>query len=97
MAPKELWKSEDPGYTFAGVVHEDEPLVENYDELVTYVDSIVEEANTNPDRVIGKLTSLVYTLGSNFIDQIVGLELKLAEFEKAYKRHSHAHAIVMKD
>ena len=95
---KPKWSSSDEnGYMFAGVVDIDEPDVNNYHELVTYMDTLVAEATSNPDMVIGKLTSFIYNLAKNYFDHIEYLEEEVKNLRRQYERHSHVGAVVVKD
>ncbi len=94
---QQKWITDDDGYIFAGVVHGDEPDVENYDDLVSYMDGMVAEANSNPERIIGKLTSLLYELGKDYFDRVGELEYKLEQLNGAYTHHEHVNAVIVKD
>jgi len=94
---KQEWVSGDDGYTFAGVNHEEEMAVHNFDDLVKYMDEVVAEGKSNPARVIGKLASLIYQLAGKYFDEIADLEYKLDKLQKAYERHEHVNAVVVKD
>ena len=94
---QQKWIAGDNGYTFAGVISGDEPDVENYDDLVSYMDGMIVEVNSNPDKIIGKLTSLLYELGKDYFDRVGELEYKLEQLKKAYNRHEHVNAVVVQD
>ena len=94
---KGKWSCGEDGYTFAGVNHEEEMGVHNFDDLVKYMDAIVAEGNSNPERVIGKLTSLLYQLAGKYFDEVAGLEYKLDKLAAAYDRHKHVNAVIVQD
>ena len=94
---KGKWSCGEDSYTFAGVNHEEEMGVHNFDDLVKYMDAIVAEGNSNPERVIGKLTSLLYQLAGKYFDEVAGLEYKLDKLQSRYNRHWHEDDVVVKD